>query len=251
MHAKGFETLAKGLATAYTEKNRLINGFAVSPMGGVGMKRLLFAVMLIGLFLMGCTQLGNYGSPESPKAPPIIVTTPTPSVVPTVSACIKEGQTLGAVIPGNTAECCAGLGTYIPDGIVGTRGTCIAPENVPTSTPAAIPTESNSLANPASAHCVNLGYTETFQDEGTQCRFTDGSACDEWEFYRGKCGQSFSACTRNNGQLTEGSGRIGTAFFLFGLCTFADGSQCGEGELADGSCKKGQCQAWTARGCQN
>ena len=106
------------------------------------------------------------------------------------------------------------------------------------------------MANPASAHCTALGYTEAFQDEGTQCRFSDGSSCDEWDFYRGQCGQAFSACAQAGGDLTAGSSRIGTAFFRFGLCTFDDGSQCGEGELADGKCQAGQCKAWTAQGCK-
>jgi len=38
--------------------------------------------------------------------------------------CVKEGESLGAVIPSNTKECCSGLEPYIPVGIIGTRGTC-------------------------------------------------------------------------------------------------------------------------------
>ncbi|MBI5225878.1 DUF333 domain-containing protein [Candidatus Micrarchaeota archaeon] len=285
------------------------------------MKRILFSVLLIGLVLMGCAQLGNYGTKESPTAPALPFT-PTATSAPTATPCVIEGQSLGPVIPDNTIQCCPGLVPYIPEQIVGTRGTCYAPENVPKTTAnsektkselysalakqcqdlsttkdgldtaacckqtletiqslnadvpkdgqckagtdlitarcvggisycAAATPERIGVANPAGTHCANLGYTEAFQDEGTQCTFTDGSACDEWDFFRGICGQDFSACDQKNGKITTGSGRIGSGFYQFGLCTFADGSQCGEGELTDGTCKAGQCKAWTVKGCQS
>jgi len=215
------------------------------------MRAFLVVLILSGVLLAGCAQLANYGSKDSPKAPPLPLPTATSTAMPTASACTGEGESLGAAVSGNTAQCCVGLVAYVPDGIVGTRGTCILPEDVPTATPAAT-TKARSgaqVANPASAHCIDVGYSEAFDNERTQCRFSDGTSCDEWEFYRGKCGQEFSACTKAGGELTSGSGRIGSAFFQFGLCTFSDGSQCGEGELASGKCQEGQCKAWTAQGC--
>lgn len=49
-----------------------------------------------------------------------------------------------------------------------------------------------SLANPASAHCEEQGYTlemRTDTEGGTYgvCKFPDGSECEEWAFYRGEC----------------------------------------------------------------
>jgi putative hemolysin len=49
------------------------------------------------------------------------------------------------------------------------------------------------LANPASVHCQDQGYTleiHTAEDGGQYgvCVFPDGSQCDEWAFYRGECG---------------------------------------------------------------
>jgi len=41
------------------------------------------------------------------------------------TTCISEGGNLGAVIPGNYNECCEGLVAYIPEGAIGTRGTCV------------------------------------------------------------------------------------------------------------------------------
>jgi len=48
------------------------------------------------------------------------------------------------------------------------------------------------LANPASVNCVSEGgQTEIRTDEeGNQygiCKFSDGSECEEWQFFRGEC----------------------------------------------------------------
>lgn len=47
------------------------------------------------------------------------------------------------------------------------------------------------LANPASVHCVdNGGVNELVQEEnGTvgYCHFDDGSACEEWAYFEGRC----------------------------------------------------------------
>ncbi len=42
-------------------------------------------------------------------------------------ACVQEGASLGAVVPGNTNVCCSGLVPVVPTDIVGTRGTCQKP----------------------------------------------------------------------------------------------------------------------------
>ena len=41
--------------------------------------------------------------------------------------CAKEGESLGAVVPGNTKQCCAGLTPQISENVVGTRGVCVKP----------------------------------------------------------------------------------------------------------------------------
>ncbi|MBN2048686.1 MAG: DUF333 domain-containing protein [Anaerolineaceae bacterium] len=48
------------------------------------------------------------------------------------------------------------------------------------------------LANPASVYCEEQGGTVEMRAdaEGNQygvCVFSDGSECDEWEFFRGDC----------------------------------------------------------------
>ncbi|MCU0679170.1 MAG: DUF333 domain-containing protein [Planctomycetes bacterium] len=49
------------------------------------------------------------------------------------------------------------------------------------------------LPNPASAYCEEQGGTSEIRTatDGSQsgvCKFTDGSECDEWKFFRGECG---------------------------------------------------------------
>lgn len=54
---------------------------------------------------------------------PTTSSTATPTV--TTKACFNEGESLGAVIPANANNvCCAGLVAVVPDGVVGTMGTC-------------------------------------------------------------------------------------------------------------------------------
>lgn len=53
------------------------------------------------------------------------------------------------------------------------------------------------MANPASVNCEQKGGTLEIKtaEDGSQsgvCKFSDGSQCDEWAFYRGEC-QSDSA----------------------------------------------------------
>ena len=50
------------------------------------------------------------------------------------------------------------------------------------------------LANPAAGYCIDQGgtYEIRTQADGGQygmCMFADGSECDEWQFYDGKCEQ--------------------------------------------------------------
>lgn len=55
------------------------------------------------------------------------------------------------------------------------------------------PTLATGMANPASVNCEQNGYKLEIRtaDDGSQtgvCIFPDGSACDEWAFFKGECG---------------------------------------------------------------
>ena len=51
--------------------------------------------------------------------------------------------------------------------------------------------ESAGMPNPASKHCTDEGGKLEIREETDgavgYCIFPDGSECEEWEFYRGKC----------------------------------------------------------------
>ena len=63
------------------------------------------------------------------------------------------------------------------------------------------------LPNPASAYCREQGghlFVITASD-GSQygvCIFPNGSACDEWDFYRGECGPSGGSAATSASMLT-------------------------------------------------
>ncbi|MEM9255797.1 MAG: DUF333 domain-containing protein [Pseudomonadota bacterium] len=48
------------------------------------------------------------------------------------------------------------------------------------------------LSNPASTYCISQGGTNHMARTASgivgQCRFPDGSVCDEWSYYRKQCG---------------------------------------------------------------
>ena len=75
-----------------------------------------------------------------------------------------------------------------------TLAACTAPQE---QTPEPVATEGTpvNLPNPASAFCEQNGYQLEIRsaEDGSQsgiCLFPDGSACDEWAYFRGECGPS-------------------------------------------------------------
>ena len=60
-----------------------------------------------------------------------------------------------------------------------------------TTTPAATPTRTTGMANPASVNCGNIGGTTEIKTnaDGSQygmCTFPNGTTCEEWALYRGE-----------------------------------------------------------------
>ena len=74
------------------------------------------------------------------------------------------------------------------------------PDSVPTDIPQA------DMPNPASAYCVEQGFKSEIRTaaDGSQtgyCTFPDGSECDEWAYFRGKCGPAVQS--EENASPTE------------------------------------------------
>jgi len=64
------------------------------------------------------------------------------------------------------------------------------------------------MPDPSAVYCKALGYEleVVTDDEGNQyglCIFTDGSKCEAWDFYRGKCGEKWSYCKRCGYELKD------------------------------------------------
>ncbi len=57
--------------------------------------------------------------------------------------------------------------------------------------PGASTTPSTSIANPASTYCINQGGTLQIKTgpagQYGMCTFSNGSQCEEWQFFRGQC----------------------------------------------------------------
>ena len=98
---------------------------------------------------------------------------------------------------------------------------------------AAPPDTGVGLANPASVYCAENGYELVFSADGSTgiCQFPDGSECEEWAFFRGECGQTFSYCETNDGSLEVING--------VATCVFADGSTCVESDYFTEVCAPG------------
>jgi putative hemolysin len=123
----------------------------------------------------------------------------------------------------------------------------------PTATP-----ELAQIANPATANCELKGYLSKIRttSDGSQygvCVFPDGSACEEWAFYRGECapqpekptsGKDSSQianpasvnCTQKGGKLEMRSAADGSQY---GACVFTDKSWCDEWAFFRGECLSG------------
>ena len=117
-----------------------------------------------------------------------------------------------------------------------------------TSTPAA------GMPNPASVYCEEHGgtleiVTATDGSQSGLCHFPDGSACDEWAYYRGECGPAQLTpapaianpaslyCEEHGGAVEIVTATDGSQS---GLCRFPDGSACDEWAYYRGECTPGQ-----------
>jgi putative hemolysin len=134
--------------------------------GSTGQKKILYWVLLI---LVGCICLlacgitagdaGEVAPAENPISTPDVSPTPEPEII---TAAPEEQE---EVIPDE------GFSGY------------------------------GAIANPASTYCMLLGYSTEITDSASGqsgvCIFPDGSSCEEWDFFNGKCGEEFSYCGQN------------------------------------------------------
>jgi putative hemolysin len=112
--------------------------------------------------------------------------------------------------------------------------------------------------NPASINCVEKGGVSDIRtsEDGSQygvCKFSDGTECEEWAYFRGTCAPGREGpgvanpasvyCVEKGGALDIREEEKGQ----YGVCKFADGTECGEWEYFRGTCAPGQYQKWEDR----
>lgn len=103
------------------------------------------------------------------------------------------------------------------------------------------------IADPSCVYCENLGY----KCEDGNCIFPDGTSCPAWDFYRGKCGQSFSFCEQQGYKIENRIEDMGNWTAEYAVCVFDDCSECDEQEYFDGDCEPSNCSSWTlVDGCK-
>jgi putative hemolysin len=105
------------------------------------------------------------------------------------------------------------------------------------------------LYSPSAAYCGALGYSyiveKTNAGETGICKFSDGTACESWEFLEGKCGQKYSYCSlhsygiktvstdwRNYSACILPNGTVVEVIQLMGLDLKAE--RCGDGKCSIG-----------------
>lgn len=102
---------------------------------------------------------------------------------------------------------------------------------------------------PASTYCSKLGYkNEVHSDENGQygiAIFPDGTRCEEWTFFRGKCGQKWSYCEQQGGKIENRIENMGTWSAEYAVCVFSDRSECDEFGYFEGQCKPRMFRKWS------
>ena len=76
---------------------------------------------------------------------------------------------------------------------------------------------------PPAEYCTKLGYVLT----NSQCKFPDGTGCEQWSFYRGECGQPHSYCSKQGGTIASKTEDKGRWTAVYGVCSL-NGKVCEE-----------------------
>ncbi len=94
------------------------------------------------------------------------------------------------------------------------------------------------VANPAAVYCELMGYEyrieKTKEGEYGVITFPDGTECEEWDFYRGKCGREWSYCAREGWETETADDGLDPFSAEYSVCVGGDGRFIGSvSELID------------------
>lgn len=85
--------------------------------------------------------------------------------------------------------------------------------------------DARGTSSPAAWYCADLGYE--FKVKESTCQFGDGTECNDWDFFYGKCGQAHSFCEMHGGKVTYETGVIdGSPNSAGAMCTLPNGKRC-------------------------
>ncbi|MBU1018500.1 MAG: S-layer homology domain-containing protein [Patescibacteria group bacterium] len=91
--------------------------------------------------------------------------------------------------------------------------------------------EEEEIATEEEDYCTELGHTVS---EGN-CLFEDESSCSLEDFYTGVCGEEYSFCEMNGGDIEA---RLDDNAVYYSVCVFDNGSECDEADYFAGSCEE-------------
>lgn len=227
-----------------------------------GLIAVLVIVVIGGAMLL---MAGKGGTPPAGPTPtPAPGHTPTPIHTPAGAQCATVAD-----CPPGAARCLNGMCTSLDEhGCIPSAGfvwcepkhRCLRPsiENCTGASPTPF---GGGLPNPASEYCADLNYTLEGSDcvfppsncgpEGGNCINATVTRCEQWAFFRGRCGKEFSFCAKSGFTLENRTSDMGGWTTEYAVCVFNDSSECLEQAYLAGTCRQGQCLRWdqTVGGC--
>lgn len=110
------------------------------------------------------------------------------------------------------------------------------------------PEKEAGLPNPASVYCKEQGYKLEIRTkpEGQYgvCIFPDNTECEEWSFFRGRCGQKFTFCEQQGFRIENRIDNMGNWTAEYAVCIFDDSSECLEQKYLEDKCNRSECKKW-------
>jgi len=164
----------------------------------------LVVVALLGLMLVSLVACSEGTEPTIPTLTPTAtctqptIPTPTPTATSTASA-----------MPTSTASASATCTIMMNEWVYFLRETGY---------------HWGGSADPAACYCHELGYDMRVEEgplgQSGICIFPDGTECEEWAFFKGQCGQEWSFCEQQGGEIIILNSSTKYRCYFFSPCPY-------------------------------